>query len=106
MHSQVKNTVHPEMQLVSALAKHLLSPSRFENGVLLSQTAARDGLRCLAALDKPTQLSLPVVPEITTAPQVPSGAEALTAPSVSPQVASPAPRETPTLSSRFGSQKP
>lgn len=82
MHSPVKKagTVHPDLLVVSALAKHLLSSSsRFENAALHSKAASQDGLRCLATLDKPTRMSLPIaVPDAVAA--VPPAAPSATAP--------------------------
>lgn len=100
MHSPVKNppAPHPELQLAAALAKHLVSPSRFELTGSYTKSAAQDGLRCLAALGTTARLSLPT---ITDAPP-------LTAPVAQPvpvaQTATPAPAAKP-LSSRFGTQK-
>jgi hypothetical protein len=58
-----------ELQLVAALAKHLLSPSsRFENTLEQNRSAMQDGLRCLASLDKATHLSLPIIQNLPPTP--------------------------------------
>lgn len=99
MHSPVKKTPipHPELQLAAALAKHLLSPSRFENPMVYSKAAAQDGLRCLAALGTTTHLSLP--------PPIPAATEpALNHPPAQAVQPPQAPVTRP-LSARFGTQK-
>lgn len=95
MHSPVKKagTVHPDLLVVSALAKHLLSASsRFENAALHSKAASQDGLRCLATLDKPTRMSLPIL-----APEAPVQAASAKAAPVTPPALAPA---------AYGSHKP
>jgi hypothetical protein len=61
MHPPVKKSQNLDLQLVSALAKHLLSPSRqFESFLLCSRASTQDGLRCLGTLDKVTKMSMPI----------------------------------------------
>jgi hypothetical protein len=98
MHPKMNPLAAAELQLVAALAKHLLSPSRFEDSSACAKTAAQDGLRCLAALDQPTRMSLPTAtaaPQPSAAPEAPKAAPAAEA--------TLAPRKP--LVSRFGSQK-
>jgi hypothetical protein len=99
MHSPVNKpgTLQPELQLAAALAKHLLSPSRFENTAATSKSAAQDGLRCLAALGTTTRLSLPAVTPsaVTLAEPVPSAQP----------VTPPAQAAAQPVATRFGSHK-
>jgi hypothetical protein len=77
MHRSVKTQPNPDLMLASALAKHLLSPSKqFENSALHAKTAAMDGLRCLGTLDKATRLSLPISAPVTAAAPGPQQAPA------------------------------
>ena len=61
MHPPVKKSHDLDLTLVSAMAKHLLSPSRqFESIRLQARSATQDGMRCLATLDKVTKFSMPI----------------------------------------------
>lgn len=103
---------NPELKLVAALAKHLLSPSRIERASALSAAAAaqaaQDSLRCMLALDKPTKLSLPIAQPAAASP-TPSPAPAPARASVTGPAAAatvpppPAPSSPPPVS--YGTQK-
>ncbi len=92
----------PEQHLIALLARHLLAPSqRFENPAQAAQAQARDGLRCLAALDGTTRLSLPApAPEPTPAgAQAPQPEAPAAAAATPPAAAEPAPPH-------YGSRRP
>ncbi|MGK5081734.1 hypothetical protein WDW37_00390 [Bdellovibrionota bacterium FG-1] len=73
MAAPLGKNLNPELKLVAALAKHLLSPSqRFENPRALAREATQDGFRCLASLDKATRLSLPIIPAEPAIPPQPA----------------------------------
>jgi hypothetical protein len=72
---------NPELSLVAMLARHLLSASpQFEDVTASARSSSQIGMRCLAALDTPTRLSLETKKPEPAPPETPAPVVAQAAP--------------------------